>query len=275
MRNFDPCHYVTTSNHRLYYGSSNDNGVHCIDLRTGKELWVFFTNGAVRLPPSITNNKAYFGSDDGFAYCIDAIKGTLIWKVHGAPEQRLVPSDGKLISTHPIRTGVTLIDDKAVFAASLVPWAESYLWCVDQNTGTIENGGYTMHSDNVTLQGAMLYGGDLLYLPQGRAACLKYDAKTGQAKGNIGHSGGVVCLLTEDNQFVSGPKNQKAKEDQMLLTDKQGKKLASFNNTNRVVVDGHLAFMHTNGKMSALDQSVDEKSPERWKWQIEQPPPPI
>ena len=37
--------------------------------------------GAVRLPPSLKDNKAYFGSDDGHAYCVDATSGELVWKL--------------------------------------------------------------------------------------------------------------------------------------------------------------------------------------------------
>ena len=52
MRNFDPCHYVTIANDNVYYGSSSDNAVHCIDIKTGKELWAYFTNGAVSFQTS-------------------------------------------------------------------------------------------------------------------------------------------------------------------------------------------------------------------------------
>ena len=35
----------------------------------------------------------------------------------------------------PIRTGVTVMGDTAYFAASLLPWKESYLCAVDALTG--------------------------------------------------------------------------------------------------------------------------------------------
>ncbi|MFP6598128.1 MAG: PQQ-binding-like beta-propeller repeat protein, partial [Candidatus Hydrogenedentota bacterium] len=68
MRNFDPAFYVTVVKNRLYFGSSADDAAHCLDATTGEEKWTFFTNGPVRIPPTISDGKAYFGSDDGNAY---------------------------------------------------------------------------------------------------------------------------------------------------------------------------------------------------------------
>lgn len=255
LRNFDPCYYVTSTDGKVYYGSSSDNAVHCINLASGKEEWVFFTNSAVRMPPSLKDGKAFFGSDDGFAYCVDSNSGKLVWKTNAAPSKRLIPSNGKLISTHPVRTGVTLVGDKAIFAASLVPWKKSFLWSVDQKTGKPENGGYTQTSNGVTLQGAILNGANLLYIPQGRAACLKYDLPTGKAKGNIGHAGGVFSILTEKNELISAPQNQRAKNDLMKVTNAQGKEIATFNATNRVIVHKGQAYLHTNGKLRQLDHA--------------------
>lgn len=66
LRNFDPAFFVSGKGSDLFYGSSVDNAVHCVDLKSSKEKWVFFTNGPVRFPPTIAGDKLYFGSDDGF-----------------------------------------------------------------------------------------------------------------------------------------------------------------------------------------------------------------
>ncbi|MBR9760438.1 PQQ-binding-like beta-propeller repeat protein [bacterium] len=251
MRNFDPCHFTTAINGLIYFGSSADNAVHCLDAKTGKEKWLHFTNSSVRFPPTIEDNKAWFGSDDGFVYCADALTGKTLWKKRAAPTDRLIPSNGKLISPWPVRTGVTVENGRAWFAASLLPWKTSYLWCVDSNSA--EDAYLTEHSE-VTLQGAMLTGGAQLYIPQGRAAPIAFDQENGKRTKQIGQAGGVFCLLTEDNQLIAGPPNQKEQNEQIRIADtSSGKRLTTFNNTTRVVVSKGKAILHSVDKLQCLD----------------------
>ncbi|HJO52967.1 MAG TPA: PQQ-binding-like beta-propeller repeat protein, partial [Verrucomicrobiota bacterium] len=157
MRNFDPAFFVTTAGQDVYFGSSVDNAVHCIDARTGKERWVFFTDSAVRFPPTAANGKLYFGSDDGFAYCIDAKTAEEVWRHRPLVDKRHTPSNGKLISLWPCRSGVLVQGKRAYFAASMLPWETSYLCAVDALTGRPEGTGcFEAKQTKVTLQGALL-----------------------------------------------------------------------------------------------------------------------
>ena len=70
MRNFDPCHYTTLADGKVYFGSSADDAAHCLDAATGKPVWSHFTNAPVRLPPTLADGLAWFGSDDGHVYCV-------------------------------------------------------------------------------------------------------------------------------------------------------------------------------------------------------------
>ncbi len=55
MRDFDPVFYVTVAGDSVFFGSSVDDAAHCLDARTGKERWVYFTDGAVRIAPTPSN----------------------------------------------------------------------------------------------------------------------------------------------------------------------------------------------------------------------------
>ncbi len=121
MRNFDPAYFVTAVGNKVYFGSSADNAAHCLEASSGKELWIAFTDSAVRLPPSIAGGRAHFGSDDGFAYCVDADTGKQLWRFSPAPDAKRIPSNTKLVSPWPVRTGILIEDDRAYFAASLFP----------------------------------------------------------------------------------------------------------------------------------------------------------
>ena len=256
MRNFDPAFFVTSVGKDVYFGSSVDNAVHCLDAETGKERWVFFTDSAVRFPPAAAHGKLYFGSDDGHAYCIDAKSAKEIWRYRPILDKRHTPSNGKLISLWPCRTGVLIEGNLAYFGASMLPWETSYLCAVDAKTGKPEGTGcFETSQTKVTLQGALLASSDSLYVPQGRAAPLVFEKATGKRRGSIPDAGGTYCLLTEDDQLISGPHNQKAK-DQVLRVADGGKRshLLTFQGTNRMLVNKRYAYLHQGENLTALDR---------------------
>ena len=49
----------------VYFGSSADDKVYCLDARDGQVRWTFFTEGPVRLAPTVVGERVYAGSDDG------------------------------------------------------------------------------------------------------------------------------------------------------------------------------------------------------------------
>ena len=69
--------------------------MYCLDAATGKVRWRFFTEGPVRLAPTVSDGKVYVGSDDG----------RLVWKYRADPESNLIPGNGRVISSSPVRTG--------------------------------------------------------------------------------------------------------------------------------------------------------------------------
>ena len=83
---FDYAYHTVIANGLLYFGSSADDKIYCLDAASGKERWVFFTEGPVRLAPTIADGRVFVGSDDGNAYCLDAVTGKLIWKSRLGPK---------------------------------------------------------------------------------------------------------------------------------------------------------------------------------------------
>ncbi len=265
MRNFDPCFYVTSDGESVFFGSSADDAIHSLDLKTGKEKWVHFTGAAVRLPPTIASGNLYFGSDDGFAYCCDKVSGELIWRTRAATGNRHITSNRKLISLWPVRTGVLVEGKQAVFAGSLVPWEKSYLCAVDALSGGVESEmGFRRELANVTLQGALLASAKKLFVPQGRAAPLAFDRKDGTPRGKIGEAGGVFCILSEDDMLFAGPPHQKERDDQIRVANLDSNaSVASFTGTNRILVAGDLAWLATDGKLKCLNRSQNVQAQDK------------
>ncbi len=177
---------------RLFLGSSADDKVTALDLRTNKTLWTFFTEGPVRFAPAVCGDRLLVASDDGHLYCLSTDAGQLLWKLRGGPRDRRLLGNGRMISRWPARGGPVVVDGVVYFAAGIWPSEGIYvyavdvasgkvLWCND-DSGTIEmpkpRGG-TAHS-GIAAQGHLAVGGDTLIVPTGRGAPAAFDRRTGK-----------------------------------------------------------------------------------------------
>ncbi|NNE92170.1 MAG: PQQ-binding-like beta-propeller repeat protein [Verrucomicrobiales bacterium] len=269
MRNFDPAFFVTAVGDRVYFGSSVDNAVHCLDAQTGKETWRAFADSAVRLPPTIHDGHALFGSDDGLVYCVKADTGEKIWRFRPAEgETRLIPSNGKLISPWPVRTGVLVepVTGAAYFGASLFPWEKSILAAVDYRSGKPR---FVQKQTSVTLQGALLASRERLYVPQGRSAPLVFDKATGKRLADVKGSGGVWCILTASEELIAMPQNQKKKEDTVQLTNAQTREsILAVAGANRMLAFGPTLIVHQRQSLKKIDRQTKKSA-----WETRQPVP--
>ena len=72
---FDAHYEPVVMGSTLFVSSSRSDSLTAIDTSTGAERWKFYAEGPVRLAPIATQGKVYFGSDDGFAYCLSVEDG--------------------------------------------------------------------------------------------------------------------------------------------------------------------------------------------------------
>ena len=252
MRNFDPVFFVTAVGDQVAFGSSVDHGVHFLDAKTGQEQWVAFADGAVRLPPTWNEERLYFGADDGLVYAVEAKSGKEIWRFRPMENPRFIPSNGKLLSTLPVRTGVLLDNGTAYFGCSLFPWEKSFLCAVDAETGSKR---FVESMTGVTLQGALLASSERLYAPQGRSVPLVFAKESGSQLGSVPGTGGVYCILTPEEQIISMPANQKSKDDVVKFTDPEKREsVLSIPGSNRMIASGKYAYFHQLGQLKAIDR---------------------
>ena len=87
----------------VYIASSRTDRVTALDAATGEEKWHFAADGPIRFAPAVRNDRLFFVSDDGYLYCVDAVRGRLLWKFRGAPSARKILGNERLISTWPAR----------------------------------------------------------------------------------------------------------------------------------------------------------------------------
>jgi outer membrane protein assembly factor BamB len=147
--------------HGKAFIGSDDKQVHCIDLKSGKTVWTFTTQGEIESSPLVldglnSNSDAkqgqgsivYVGSSDGHLYALDAESGKLIWKfqtedkILGGPNWVVAP-DGK---------------SKWILAGSY----DYRLYCFDALTGktnwTYETGNY-INGTPAIADGKTVFGG--------------------------------------------------------------------------------------------------------------------
>jgi outer membrane protein assembly factor BamB len=106
---FDASPQLILSKDKVFFGSTVDHKLHCFDAATGKPVWSFYTDGPIRLAPTLAHGNVYFGSDDGLVYCLSAKEGALQWSMRVGPKDDRLLSRGEMISRWPVRTGV-LVD---------------------------------------------------------------------------------------------------------------------------------------------------------------------
>ena len=260
MRNFDTAFFVSTVGDFIYFGSSVTDSVHCLSAATGLQQWVFTTDGPVRFPPSYYNGMLYFGSDDGYTYCIDAATGALGWKYSPSSDRRRVGNNGKLIPMWPIRTGTAVLDDKVYFAASLVPWKSSYLCSVDAATGSSTGTGLYSVSGGENPMSAILASATNIYLTQGRQSPRIYNRSTGSYLGLIGSErgeGGCFVLLTSDTGYAYS--HGLAHKNKGYRTNEYVDYAATYNQAKFMIVSGPTAYVISedfNLNMTTNDKTV-------------------
>lgn len=243
---FDRAFHAVISQGRVYFGSSVDDKIYCLELQSGAEQWVFYTEGPVRLAPTIVKNRIYFGSDDGFVYCLDARSGALLWKTRVGPRDYRVPGNGRVISAWPIRTSVIVMDGLAYCGAGMFPSEGVYLVALAARDGVQK---WRQVQNDLPAQGYLLASQSRLYFPAGRNNPVVCDRADGRRLRVIEGSGGTYALLTGDT-LVFGP----GKTGELGLVEKEQKdQLASFSG-NHMIVSPSMSYLHSDTELSALDR---------------------
>lgn len=262
MRDYDLAYQPIVVDGRLFYASSADDGVHCLDAVTGERRWTFSADGPVRIAPTWVDGRLYFGSDDGYAYCVDATTGRLVWRFSPTAGRRMVLNNGRLISTWPVRTGVVVSGETAYFAASLLPWKESYLCAVDAGSGKPESAGRYVRLINAeegrTFEAAMATDGKRLLTPQGRLWLLAYDLADGRRNEEIPVAGaGSFVMLAADGIQAGGGGARSAGVP--VVDPRGGSKIVTHAEALSMVIDGGTSIVQTAAAVEAVDRASSKR----------------
>ena len=244
---FDYAYHPVIADGLLYYGSSADDKIYCLDAATGEQRWTFFTEGPVRLAPTIAEGRVFVGSDDGHAYCLDAKSGTLVWKTQLGLRDYRIPGNSRIISRWPLRTGIVVIGDLAYCAAGMFPSEGVLITAIEADTGKIK---WQQKQTDLPAQGYMLASHTRLYVPAGRNNPVVLNRADGKRIRVVSGQGGTYALLTGDN-LVFGP----GKTGTLgFVESNQSDQLATFKG-NHMIVTPSRSFLQSDTDLSALDRS--------------------
>jgi len=215
---FDVSHEPVVAGQTLFLASVDHGSVTAYDTETGAEIWRSYANGPVRFAPGVWQGKVYFGSDDGYLYCVAAQDGRLIWKVRGCPEnrpERYHLGNNRLISFWPVRGGPVIADGAVYFAAGIWPTLGVFVGALDAETGEaiwidgesnrIENvrlDHNQLHESAVSPQGYLIVQGDLLIVPNGRSLPVRYNRHTGERLYYLQGYRNGACRVTATQRYA-------------------------------------------------------------------------
>lgn len=251
---FDRVFHVAVARGRVFFGSSVEDSVCCVDAESGERRWTFFTEAPVRMAPTWSEGKVYAGSDDGHVYCLDAEKGTLIWKRRVADRDYRVPSNGKFISLWPVRSGIVVEKGVAYCSAGFLPSESVYIAALDAATGEDSGANLWRHAKagDYSLQGYLLASNDKLYMPAGREPPHIFNRADGASIGQLKGGGGTYCLLTDDSQVVFGPSRSGGLE---LSTAEKKSAFVTFSG-NHLIVHREMSYLQSDRELRALDRRL-------------------
>lgn len=250
---YDRAFQVAVAGGRVFFGSSADDTVYCLEAATGKVCWSFATEGPIRLAPTVADRRVYVGSDDGCLYCLTAAEGTLLWRYRAGPEDRRLPGNGRIISLWPVRCGVVVDSGAVYFCAGLFPCQGVYLVALDAQTGKP----LWKQPINESAQGFLLASATRLFVPTGRTAPHAYGRSAGEDLGRIpgggvdSRAGGTFALLADDMLIHA------AGEDGKIHFSKANapERIVSAAGL-RLLVHGSTSYILTQNRLLAVDRAA-------------------
>ena len=260
---------------RMFVGFNDSDKLVCLDTDSGREIWSYYTDGPVRMPPVAWQGKVYAVSDDGCLYCLDQGSGSLIWKHRGAPGDRKIIGNRRLISTWPARGGAVISEGLIYYAASIWPFMGTFIYALDASTGepawvNDQTGSeYRLqphHSPafaGVAPQGAFVATpDDGLLIPGGRSVPAMFERSTGNERyyhlSEQNKSGGsFVC--SGDKVFFSHHRDQVCSMYDLATGERLVSEIGS-----QPVIDNSFIYLFSDDTLRCYDSRRLEKMSRWW-----------
>ena len=254
---YDRAFNIIAADNKVFIASNSENACIALNDNNGSEAWRKSVGGAVRIAPAFANNKVYFGSEDGFAYCVNVADGSQVWKYQGAPDLTMITSDHKFLTRFPSRSGVLIEGGSAYCGFGLMTWNGNYLAKLNATTGVEEN--KTSRKNTYTsFEGPMLSDGTRIYIPQGRNSIASFSASDTSFAGRASdESGGTYATINPGGQVYYGPGHDRGhRKDHMKRVSSTLGSLTRIDNLDRIVTSGSNEYKIIQNSVSATGSAT-------------------
>ncbi len=195
---------------KVYFNSSSEDFIKCVNKKTGKEIWTFYANAPVRFAPAYFDGKILFSADDGYLYCLESNTGKELWRYTPMEKQRWCIGNGKFVSQWPSRSGVAIENGIAYFASGLFPPHGAYVCAVKIDDGSVVWNNKLSENHSSMFNGQIMIDDNVLYVPTGDTCPVEFNKTTGELILNKefdyrrnGGGGGIVAM--DDGIVGYGP----------------------------------------------------------------------
>ena len=100
------------------YFGSHDGYVYCLDAETGALVWKYSIGYKIDSSPAVADNRVYIGASDGVVYCLGATTGQLIWSYE---------TGDRIGWSSPV-----VVDGKVYIGSG-----DGYVYCLDAEDGSL------------------------------------------------------------------------------------------------------------------------------------------
>jgi outer membrane protein assembly factor BamB len=173
---FDASYEPVVVGKTMYLPSMQSDSLTAYNTETAAVRWRFHAEGPIRFAPVVRKSKVYFGSDDGYLYCLNAASGKLIWRIAELPSARKVLGNDRLISVWPVRGGPVIKGNQLYFTNGIWPFEGVFLNSIDLDAPSPKLQIKTL--ENEPAQGYLSFSGNNLVIPCGRKRPLGINPAT-------------------------------------------------------------------------------------------------
>jgi outer membrane protein assembly factor BamB len=101
----------------LFVAQIDEHELHALDSKSGEKRWSYRAGGRIDSPPTCYNGCVYFGSADGYVYCLRVLDGSLVWSFRAAPMDQRLMAYGQIESVWPVH-GTVLIQSDVLYCVA-------------------------------------------------------------------------------------------------------------------------------------------------------------
>jgi outer membrane protein assembly factor BamB len=117
----------------------DEHRVFALNANDGSNCWTFTAGGRIDSPPTIYEGLVFFGSADGYVYCLRLKDGELVWRFRASPQDLRTVAFDRVESVWPVHGSVLVLDGVAYVTAGRSSYLDGgiYMYGLKPSTGKV------------------------------------------------------------------------------------------------------------------------------------------